>query len=1091
MQCLTRKECRHLSSRRLSVILIAAMLSLMVTMAAAAPPRLDFEKAREAITGLGRPEKVNIDTEGFEVNEQVNVTGPKAMKPGSVIVRLETGPAASSAGQGLEAAAAKLGGSIRKALDVKDRAEGLKASSAGSLRFVFLQFDEDADVLAIVKELEKVPGVMYAEPDYKFYPDAVTLPPTDTYFANGYQYYLYNDGRPYVHFAGYEGTPSADIKALPAWQFAQNDFGLDASSVVVGVIDQGVCFWIPELLPNMWVNQAEFEGTEGVDDDGNGFMDDVYGFDFYNDLGINEYDSGYFPFLDDPHGTHVAGTISSAWNGSGVAGATRNARIMSLRFLGPYGGDTSDAIEAINYAAMMGADLTNNSWGGGEPSKALADAIRAAGMLFVTSAGNDGNNNDFFGHYPSSYANPNSPYYCANVISVAATDANDNLSAYSCYGPESVHVAAPGTFILAPVPREESPYYAYSWYVGTSMASPQVASVVAMVIAQDKMHPGYSLPQYEDTNPLGLWDTVKEVVLNSAEKKAQLNGLISTGARINMYNALTWQRLPSVSSIDASLNFSNTAPVTVQLTVNLDGGAAASSVSNIEHRWSLMKIDAWWDPIDMGISVSSASTTASLTIPSFGNYRVKYEMIDTSTDTLVTTSYKPILVAEPEAVILVLDDQWHGWEDMSWYDEIGFLAQGIPYYYGILPMDLPTDIPNIVFWTTTYTTTGVINEEDAQWIIDYLRDGGRLFLASYEMLNMLEGYYGESAFDPETASELLEMLKIKGYELDHTYAVTGTLPWHEDVAAVEGDSIVWANGLDLDLEYDLWSGYLYNYGDVVTDFGPGAYPILLSLYGGGINEPDRAAYGLSYAGDDYRLIFLGVPLEALQGADFDAWVNGGQVNGDFMNFFDFIWYSYEFLMGEGPDRLTAWFENPLAGVTVSNPVDVEWGIWDVEETNHGARLWFRADEDDAWEPITLFVPGEDFGYEWDFGHTLIGSGYQVKLEVFDAADPSRVAYDFEGPFSIWPASPEEGARAGVDRDAEEIIFFINAEKPGTLYVYDLSGAMLFSEEVPAGISEVNWDMMVNGLRIARGLYAFRLVYNDGSASKTGRVLINF
>ena len=173
------------------------------------------------------------------------------------------------------------------------------------------------------------------------------------------------------------------------------------------------------------------------------------------------------------------------------------------------------------------------------------------------------------------------------------------------------------------------------------------------------------------------------------------------------------------------------------------------------------------------------------------------------------------------------------------------------------------------------------------------------------------------------------------------------------------------------------------------------------------------------------------------------------------------------------------------------PLDVEWDIMDSEETIHEAKLWYRSEADPYWEPITLFVPGEEFGYMWDFAHTLVGDGYEVKLEVTDANDHTRVAYDFEAPFAIWPASPTEGARTGVDSENEEIIFYVNALKPGTLYVYDLSGILLFSEEVPEGMSEITWDMMVNGLRIARGLYAFRVVYNDGSASKTGRFLVNF
>lgn len=1088
------KECRHLSPRRVSVLLLTAVLLLSAAMASASLPKVNPDEVRSKLERLGRPEKIEIDMDKLSLNEQINYTGPKAMKPGSVIVRLDTGAKATAADAALEEALFKLGGSIDGKLEMKDRSEGAKAAAAAPLRFAFLKFAEDADVEALAAELGKVPGVVYAEPNYMLYPDATT-PPTDTYFANGWQYYLYNDGRPYIYITSYAGTPGSDIKAMPAWEFANSDFGLDSSSVVIGVIDQGVCFWIPELTPNMWINEAEFFGTEGVDDDGNGYMDDVYGYDFYHNLGINDYDSGYFPWMEDPHGTHVAGTISSDWDGYGVAGASRNAKIMSLKFLGPEGGYTEDAMRALEYAAMMGADLTSNSWGGGEPSMALADAIKAAGILFVTSAGNDGNNNDFFGHYPSSYANPDSPMYCENVISVTATDANDNLSAYSCYGEKSVNIAAPGTWILAPIPMVGSGGtldYAYSWYTGTSMATPQVSAVAAMLIAQDRAHTGYSLPQYDDPDPYGDWDTVKEIILNSAERKAQLNGLVSTGGRLNMYNALTWQRLPSVASISATPTFSSVAPVDIEVSVNIEDAAYAAEIGAIEHRWFLTTYDAWWQPQETGITATGQ--TATLTVPEggYGNYQVRYEMYDTDNDVVVTTSYKHVLVAEPESVLLVLDDQWYGYEDMSWLDEIPFIAFSIPYHYAFPPMDIPSTVPNIVFWTTSYTTSGVINEDDARWIIDYLKyGGGKLFLASYEMLNMLDGYYGESAMSTATAAELLETLKIDGYVTDHTYKMTGDLQLYEPMLNVEGDTIAWANELTLDLEYEVWYPSILDFGDVVTDFGPGAYPILLSIYGGAIDDPTRAAYGLSYAGDDYRLVLLTAPLEAMQGQDYyDWWFEETESNGDMYNFWYFMGYSWLFLNGEGPDRLVAWLDNPKTGGTYS-AIDFAWGIQDVPETSHGASIWYRINESSPWEPVTMYTPADGLEYPWMSPPTTAGSQYQVMLQVYDEWEPYRVAYDFEGPLAFWPISSAEGARAGVDRENGLVNFYINANKPGMLYVYDLSGTQIFSREVEQGISTVVWDMMYKGMRVARGLYAFRIIYEDGSASRVGRVLINF
>ncbi len=1071
-----------MSSRKL--VVIAMSIVLMLSLAAMAAEPKGF--VAEGIKKDGLPENV-------KVNDTINTSTPGRTRPGSVIVRLEGGVSASSL-SAFEDAVAALGGTVKKQLEMSGKAEGVGASAAGGLKFAFLDFGEDADTVEMAAKVAKIAGVRYAEPDYAMYADYVTPTPPESFFL-GYQYYLDNQGD---WGYGY-GTQGSDIKAFVGWDYANDDFGLDSSSVVVGVIDTGVAYWIPELTPNMWVNEEELEGEDDVDDDGNGYIDDVYGYDFYHDLGIGT-ETGWIPNAEDDHGSHVAGTIAASWEYGSVAGVTYNTKIMTLKFLGEGGGWTSDAIRALDYAVEMGADLTSNSWGGGDPSMALADAIRESGMLFISSAGNDGDNGDFYGHYPSTYAKPGSPYFCENIISVAATDANDNLASFSNFGPESVHIAAPGNYILN-VAADGDYSYGYYFYSGTSMATPQVSAVASLLVAQDKFHPGYSIPQYDDPDPSGNWDTIKEIILNSAEKKEQLKGLVSTGGRLSMIGALTWTRYPGVASIDVTPTYSSTIPVTVDCSVEIDGGdsASAASIDPIVHRWSLNYIDTYYGTYDK-YQVSDYAYGLDAELPcdpdGFGVYYVLYEMYNSDIDKVVASSYKQVLFAAPEDIVAVFDDTYDGWIGPTEDIMVAFGELGLSFHAVTPPLTLPHDIPNVVFWNTSLNTSGVITEQDAQWIIGFLNHGGKLFLTSFEMLNMIEGYdrvdedtfevMHESALSEDTKAELLEALKIRGFITDFTLkqlmAANG-VPLYEDVIEVAGDTILYENEIDLYLDYDYWSyvsdgsPVFPNYGDVVTDFGPGAYPILLSEYGGAIDEYDRAALGVSYAGDDYRFIFLGFPIEVLQ--------------GQWENFVDFIGFGYEFLMGEGPNRLTGWFENPLTGDTVSNPVDVAWGITDVEYTNHGTRLWFRADEDDAWEPITLFVPGEDFEYEWDFGHTLLGAGYQVKMEVFDAADPTRVAYDFEGPFSIWPANAEEGARAGVDRDAEEIIFFVNAEKPGTLYVYDLSGAMLFSEAVPAGISEVTWDMMVNGLRIARGLYAFRLVYNDGSASKTGRVLINF
>jgi subtilisin family serine protease len=242
------------------------------------------------------------------------------------------------------------------------------------------------------------------------------------------------------------GTEDADIDAPETWDVAT---GVpETSEVIVAIIDTGIDYLHPDLAENVWVNAGEIGGNN-IDDDGNGYVDDVYGYDFFQE------DSD--PSDTHGHGTHCAGTIGAVGNNElGVTGVNWRCKLMGLRFIGASGGgNLGDAIEAINYAVDNGAKILNCSWGGDGYSESLKAAIANArdhGVLFVAAAGNEGRNNDAEPFYPASYK-------LSNVISVAATNHTDTLAGFSCYGAESVHVGAPGVNILSCLPKYKTVFF--------------------------------------------------------------------------------------------------------------------------------------------------------------------------------------------------------------------------------------------------------------------------------------------------------------------------------------------------------------------------------------------------------------------------------------------------------------------------------------------------------------------------------------------------------------------------------------------------------------------------------------------------------
>jgi subtilisin family serine protease len=356
-----------------------------------------------------------------------------------------------------------------------------------------LNISRNMAVEEVIDLLSRTPLVVYAAPNYIRYLDRTT--PNDPMASELWG--LHNIGQT-------GGTPDADIDAPEVW-----DLETGSSDVVVAVIDSGIDLFHEDLAANLWTNPGEIPGN-GLDDDGNGYTDDVHGWDF-RDNDNNPTDPS---IVCSSHGTHVAGTIGAAGdNGVGVVGVNWNVKIMPLRCFAPMfiifcSANDADIIEAIQYYTDFGIRVSNNSYGGGPPNPAMADAIRASRSVFVAAAGNDNQNTDVNPHYPSNY-----PLH--NIVSVAATNHNDQRASFSNFGNQSVDLGAPGENILSTIMNDN-----YGLLSGTSMASPHVAGAAALLLANDPDLTNMEIKWHllKGTDPIGL--------------------PVLTGGRLNVYNSL-------------------------------------------------------------------------------------------------------------------------------------------------------------------------------------------------------------------------------------------------------------------------------------------------------------------------------------------------------------------------------------------------------------------------------------------------------------------------------------------------------------------------------------------------------------------------
>jgi subtilisin family serine protease len=372
-----------------------------------------------------------------------------------------------------------------------------------------LQLHGGLSVERAAENLRRLPFVAYAHPNYVI--AAVQLP-DDEYFAE--QWALHNTGQDSLFGAFAGGTADADVDWPEAWT------ARIGSGAVVAVLDTGIDYRHTDLQANVWQNAAEAGGSAGIDDDGNGYVDDLRGWDFANN------DNG--PLDGHGHGTHVAGTIGAVANNTrGVAGVMWNGKVMALKILDDNGyGLLSDAVDALQYAVAQGARVSNNSWGYSEvlpeeeaDHNALRDAIAAAGSqghLFVAAAGNDGINTDFAPHFPSSFN-------LDNIIAVTATDNNDQLAWFASFGPATVDLAAPGDYVFSTYKLFGGSLDDYAWLSGTSMSTPHVAGVAGLLFG---LQPGWTYQQ------------VRQRILATARSVAALAGTSVTAGVLDVRAAL-------------------------------------------------------------------------------------------------------------------------------------------------------------------------------------------------------------------------------------------------------------------------------------------------------------------------------------------------------------------------------------------------------------------------------------------------------------------------------------------------------------------------------------------------------------------------
>ncbi len=448
------------------------------------------------LSGCQKPDQPSPTATTEEVDEALSLekaapirTGPKAV-PGEFLVKFARGTARASREAAFGASRATVVETI------------LTPAMKQSGDEVVLVRTSMTDAAAM-SALQNLGDVEYVEPNYYYYHDAVS---NDPYYTNGSLWGMYGDA----------SSPANQYGSQAGEAWGRGNTG--SNTVYVGIIDEGVMHTHTDLSGQVWTNP--FDPVDGVDNDGNGYRDDVTGWDF---AGNN---NSTFDGTQDDHGTHVAGTIGAkGGNSTGVVGVNWSVKIIVAKFLGSSGGTTANAIKAIDYMTDLKSRhglrivATNNSWGGGGFSQSLQNAIEranTAGILFVAAAGNGGSdgvgdNNDAVANYPSNYPN-------ANIIAVASITSSGARSSFSNYGLTQVDIGAPGSGIWSTLPRSGN-RSTYGSYSGTSMATPHVTGGAAL---------------YAASHSTATASQIKSAILSSAVATTSLAGKCVTGGRLNV-----------------------------------------------------------------------------------------------------------------------------------------------------------------------------------------------------------------------------------------------------------------------------------------------------------------------------------------------------------------------------------------------------------------------------------------------------------------------------------------------------------------------------------------------------------------------------